>query len=472
MASLPQLNLSNIIFWITQKRWIIIALLVGIILYNVPTPSGLTDAGYHTLIIIIITLILIITEPIPLPGVAFLIIILEVYFGVADADSVAKSFMNDAVFFIMGSLTLAVAIVRQGWDTRIALMIIKFTGNNAYRIAFGFAFIAAILSSFIGEHTVVAILLPIGVTLLRFSAKDIKKIRNLSALILFSIAYGSLIGSIGTPSGGGRNVIMLSYWKSFGLSGLSYVEWMYLVYPLILIQLPIFMWISVKTFKPEKLLLDSGVRRLKAQVARSEMQPAKNIAALIIFFLVFLGWIFYSEEIGLGIIALTGVILYLVSGLVTWDDINRNVNWGVIILFGATLSLGAQIYNTGAATWLADKILLLTGQIMESIPILTDTFVVLITTILANIISSSATVAVLAPITLKLSGDPIYLGLLTAIASAFGYFTAVAAPACTIIYASGLIKAKDFLKIGWKMGLVSIITVIVYANVYWKIINM
>ena len=103
MASLPQLNLSNIIFWITQKRWIIIALLVGIILYNVPTPSGLTDAGYHTLIIIIITLILIITEPIPLPGVAFLIIILEVYFGVADADSVAKSFMNDAVFFIMGS---------------------------------------------------------------------------------------------------------------------------------------------------------------------------------------------------------------------------------------------------------------------------------------------------------------------------------------------------------------------------------
>ncbi len=472
MASVNRLDMSNIIFWFTQKRWILIALFVGIILYNIPAPSGLTNAGYNTLIIIVIALILIITEPIPLPGVAFLIIILEVYFGVADADSVAKSFMNDAVFFIMGSLMLAVAIVRQGWDTRIALMIIRFTGNNAYRIAFGLALIAAILSSFIGEHTVVAILLPIGVTLLRFSAKDIKKIGNLSALILFSIAYGSLIGSIGTPSGGGRNVIMLSYWKSFGISGLSYIEWMYLVYPLILIQLPIFMWISVKSFKPEKLLLDSGVRRLKAQVARSTIQPSKNIGALIIFFLVFLGWIFFSEEIGLGIIALTGVILYMVSGLVTWEDLNRNVNWGVIILFGATLSLGTQIYNTGAATWLADKILVFTGQLMESVPIFTDIFVVLMTTILANIISSSATVAVLAPITIKLSGDPIYIGLLTAIASAFGYFTAVAAPACTIIYASGLIKAKDFLKIGWKMGLASMITVVIYANVYWRFINM
>jgi len=363
MASVNRLDMSNIIFWFTQKRWILIALFVGIILYNIPAPSGLTNAGYNTLIIIVIALILIITEPIPLPGVAFLIIILEVYFGVADADSVAKSFMNDAVFFIMGSLMLAVAIVRQGWDTRIALMIIRFTGNNAYRIAFGLALIAAILSSFIGEHTVVAILLPIGVTLLRFSAKDIKKIGNLSALILFSIAYGSLIGSIGTPSGGGRNVIMLSYWKSFGISGLSYIEWMYLVYPLILIQLPIFMWISVKSFKPEKLLLDSGVRRLKAQVARSTIQPSKNIGALIIFFLVFLGWIFFSEEIGLGIIALTGVILYMVSGLVTWEDLNRNVNWGVIILFGATLSLGTQIYNTGAATWLADKILVFTRSV-------------------------------------------------------------------------------------------------------------
>ena len=49
----------------------------------------------------------------------------------------------------------------------------------------------------------------------------------------------------------------------------------------------------------------------------------------------------------------------------------------------------------------------------------------------------------------------------------FGYFTVIAAPASTIIYSSGLIQAKDFLKVGWKVGIFSMITSILYANTYW-----
>jgi sodium-dependent dicarboxylate transporter 2/3/5 len=68
---------------------------------------------------------------------------------------------------------------------------------------------------------------------------------------------------------------------------------------------------------------------------------------------------------------------------------------------------------------------------------------------------------------MNIGSDPLHMGLVTAIASAFGYFTAVAAPACTIVYSSGMVKAKDFLKVGWKMGLVSILLLVIYANTYW-----
>ena len=100
-----------------------------------------------------------------------------------------------------------------------------------------------------------------------------------------------------------------------------------------------------------------------------------------------------------------------------------------------------------------------------------DGIVVVMTTTLANVLSSSATVAVLGPITLNLIEDQIHIGLVTAIASAFGYFTAVAAPACTIVYSSGLVNAKDFLKVGWKAGILSMILLIIYANTYWLLIN-
>ena len=217
MLGFSNQSLINFLFWVTQKKWFLFTVALGIILLLLPTPSGISLPAYRTMIIVVTALILIITEPIPLPGIALYILVMEVYLGIGSPNEIASSFMNDAVFFIMGSLMLAVAIVKQGWDARIALGIIKLTGNKTRNIVFGFTAISAIFSSFIGEHTVAAIMLPIAMTLIRFTSQDQNKVRNLSALLLFSIAYGALIVSIGTPSGGGRNVIMLNYLQDYNL---------------------------------------------------------------------------------------------------------------------------------------------------------------------------------------------------------------------------------------------------------------
>lgn len=468
MPLLTNKVLTEILYWVTRKKWLILAFGISIILFYVPSPEGLSSEGHRTLIIAVTALILIVGEVISLPAVGILIIVMEVLLGLDSPDGVASSFMNDAVFFIMGSLMLAVAFVKQGWDSRIALGIIRITGNRTRNIVFGFVTMSALLSSFIGEHTVAALMLPLAMTLIRNTSKDQKRVRELSALLLLSIAYGALIGSIGTPSGGGRNAILITYLQFFDVS-ISYVDWMKMVYPLVLIQIPILTILLLTSFKPEYKRLDSGVRKLVVQVAKSGRMTTQATMAIVIFLLVFAGWIFLSETFGLGTIALAGVFLYLVTGLVRWEDINRNTHWGVIILFGSTISLGSYIKSTGAALWLANHLVNIAGSVLETFPILTDALIVGLTATLANILSSSATVAVLSPITLNMTSDPLHAGIVTAIASSFGYFTAVAAPACTIVYSSGMVHAKDFLKAGWKVGLVSIILLLIYVNTYWVI---
>lgn len=470
MLGFSNLSLSNFLFWATQKRWFIYAILIGFILFLLPQPTELSQKGFTSIVILITTLILIIKEPIPLPAIAIYILLAQIYGGVDSADGIAKAFMNDAVFFIMGSLMLAVVIIRQGWDSRIALGILKLTGNKTANIVFGFLSISAVLSSFIGEHTVAAIMLPIGMTLIRFTSSDTEKVKNLAAAILFSIAYGCLIGSAGTPSGGGRNVIMINYFNQSGMS-ISYFEWMIKIYPFVIIQIPIVAWIIINTFKPEYKILDSSIRKLVIKVAKSRSMTGRNTVTVIIFILVFLGYFFFSERFGLGTIALTGVFLYILGGFVRWNDLSRHTHWGVIILFGATISLGTSIRSTGAALWLADQVIMLFGSMMDTFPFFSDLIVIMITAAMTNILSSSATVAVLGPITMNLIPDMMHIGLVTAISSAFGYFTAVAAPACTIVYSSGMLKPKDFLKIGWRIGFVSIFLLIVYVNTYWVIIN-
>lgn len=303
--------LTTSLFWIRQKRWFLIAVLLGAAMFwLIPRPEALSSSGFNTITILSIALILIITEPLPLPAVAMLIIFMQVVFGISEANEVASAFMNDAVFFIMGSLMLAVAIVHQGLDKRLALGVIKLTGNRTWRIVAGFTIIAALLSSFIGEHTVTAMMMPVGLTLVRYSSQDPRKVLGLSAVLMFSIAYGATIGSIGTPSGGGRNAIMLNYWSEFGFGGINYLTWMKYVYPMVLIEIPLTVMILLWTFKPEQRSLDSAVRKLAVDVARAGKIRGREITAIILFLLVFLGWIFLSERVGLGMIAIMGVFLY------------------------------------------------------------------------------------------------------------------------------------------------------------------
>ena len=471
MLILSERSISNFLYWVTRKKWLILSFLLSLTLFYLPTPEGLSSEGHRIIIIVLVALILIMSESIPLPAVAILILIMEVVLGVDTADGVASSFMSDAVFFIMGSLMLAVSIVYQGLDKRLALIVLNFTGNKTWRIVLGFMFFSAILSSFIGEHTVAAMMLPVALSLIKNVGMNKIRSSNLSTILLFSIAYGAAIGSVGTPSGGGRNAIMIGYLSEFGLGKLSYLTWMKFAYPLLLIEVPIATFILWFTFKPSQKIMDSAVRKLKVQVAKSDDLNGQQKLAIGVFVFVFFSWIFLSPYIGLGIVALIGVFLYLSFGLIDWSEINRNTNWGVILLFGAAISLGIQMKETGAAFWLAEKALLYIGVVFQNENIGRWFITVVMTGILTNILSSAATLAVLGPIVLDMGGNPLVTGISTSIASAFSYLTIVASPTCMIIHSTGLIRSRDYLKAGWKLFIMSVVLLMLISKYYWPLIQ-
>ncbi|MDC1000808.1 SLC13 family permease, partial [Candidatus Marinimicrobia bacterium] len=228
---------SSMLYWFSQKKWFVFSVLLAIFLLNLSTPIGLTVPGYHSLIILLMVFTLVTFEPIPFPAIALLTLVLQVLLGVAPPDVVAASFMNDAVLFVMGSLMFAIAIVHQGLDIRLAKVIIRLFGKSKRLFLAGLMTISAILSSFLGEHTIIAIMLPIGLSVVKNIDTKQTDGRNAVLLTLFSVAYGTIIGSIGTPSGGARNVIMINYLQEFSSIHIDYWEWMKHAYPILIIQL-------------------------------------------------------------------------------------------------------------------------------------------------------------------------------------------------------------------------------------------
>ena len=78
--------------------------------------------------------------------------------------------------------------------------IIKVFGKSKRMFLAGLMTISAVLSSFLGEHTVIAIMLPIGLSVIKNIDTQQADGKNAVLLTLFSIAYGTIIGSIGTLS--------------------------------------------------------------------------------------------------------------------------------------------------------------------------------------------------------------------------------------------------------------------------------
>ncbi|MPZ57657.1 MAG: DASS family sodium-coupled anion symporter [Rhizobiales bacterium] len=459
-------------------------MLTGAGMLLLPPPGALGFHGWAVLTMVVVAVILFVTEPIPLPAVALLIVAGQVILLNLDSSAVAQSLMNDSVLFIMGSLMIAVALVKQKLDKRIAFLIVRLTGTKTFNVCLGISLLSGVLASFIGEHTVAAMMLPVALTLIRLTSDDPKQVRALAAVILFSICYGAAIGSIATPSGGARNAIMIGYWKSFFYDPnnpetarylIDYVKWMLYGYPLFLVQVPFVTLLLFMTFRPGQKHITRAVAKLRNQVEEEGPLRPSDYLTIAIFAAILLAWILASDKIGLGTVALLGAAAFLVAGLVRWEEISSGVNWGVVLLYAAMISLGVQMVETGAALWVARTFLGMLTSLDVNHGASLYAVLIALTTLVTNTMSTAAAIAVLGPIMLKLAGvvneSPLIIGFLTALASSFAYLTVVSAPACTIVYGSGYLRTTDFLAAGWKMVVLSSLVCIGAAVFYWPLLQ-
>ena len=466
--------MRSVLYWAIQRRWLLIAFLSGAFFLLLPLPAGLTPHGRQALVIALVTMILFVTEPVPLPAIALSIPVLQVLFGIDSPADVAHSFMNDSVFFILGSLMLAVGIVKQKVDRRLAVVIFRVTGPKVRHIVFGLIAVSAFLASLIGEHTVAAIMMPVVMSLIVHSSDGEHASPRLAALLLFSVAYSCAIAGVGTPSGGARNAIMIEYWSRLFDRRVSYLDWILYAYPMVILQAPMLALILLWRFKPEKADLSHAIRKLRAQVLWEGKMSGRDWLAVSIFGLTLFMWVSLSGRIGLGAPALIGVCLFLITGLVEWEDLNAGVNWGVFLIYASTISLGTAIDATGAASYVAGWFMRIASTVGLSSGAGLLAAVALLTVGVSSFISRAPALGILTPIVLAMALDTgtnvLAMGFTTAMASAFTYMTIIGSPANTIIFSSGRLQTRDYLRAGVWMTLASLVLLLLCSETYWRVI--
>ncbi|MBW1707560.1 MAG: DASS family sodium-coupled anion symporter [Deltaproteobacteria bacterium] len=427
------------------------------------------------------------TECIPLPGVAFCIGLILVFTGVVTRKQVAMLYWSDACWFIMGSLMFAAAFVKTGVDKRMCLMMFKKLATpKAKWVTLIFFIIISPLAAFISDHALAAMFLPIGMLLYQNSLTDeIPEDPELAKMLMIAIAMACNIGGPGAPSGGARNVIMMTYLNDMFGFDIGYFQWVTYCFPFILIMIPI-TWVVVNwRFKPKITSLAPAMKHLQKEIGKMGGWNKKQIWALIIFVIMVYGWftekVFYNMGIypvrlGIGVIAVAGAVAYLLAGVVNWRDYQERVDWGVVWLYAGAIIFGRTLDQTGAAYWLARSVIDALAPLgMDSgIPLMATSNG--LTAVLTNLMADGPAAAAVGPIALNMAGlvHPgttflPFMAMGTAIASSFAYCLIIGTPPNAIVYASGYLEPKDYLRVGIPMWFVANILIVLLTAVYWSV---
>lgn len=454
--------------------FLVLAFLILIIFYFLPTPEGLTHQGQVMIGILIMAAILWITEPIPLAVTGLLVIIIQPILQIREATDVFASFGNQAVFFLIGAFIIAGAIEKHGLHRRIALKFLHYFENNPRFFTLGIMITCAFLSFIMPEHGVAALFLPIIVSIL-IAMKIVPRQSNFGKISMLAVAYGCSIGSLGTLIGGARNPLTIELLAKHSPDlTVSFFEWMKIAMPVVLIALPL-VWLVLQLSFPIKIKdITAAKKEINSQVSiQGKISKNEIVVLLILGFTIFL-WIFFSQPqytsyYGLAVVAIIGSILLFVTKSITWRDVENRVPWGIILLYGGAITLGIGIQTTGAGEWIANSIFSMAGNN----PLIVILAMILFTVILTNIMSNVAAVAILLPIGLsiatKITGiSPQLAAMIIALSGGLAFMFVISTPGNAITYSSGYFSTKDLLKAGFVANIICIVVIFIVAIVYWK----
>ena len=412
---------------------------------------GLADKPAVAAGITMLTVIWWVTEALPIPATSLVPFALLPLFGIVDHKAISASLGSHVILLLMGAFMLSKAIEKSGTHQRLAVYMVRLVGvSSAKRLVLGFMLATAFLSMWISNTATTLIMLPIALAIL--AHVDNKK---LSVALILGIAYAASVGGIGTPIGTPPNVIFMGIYQEHTGTEFSFLSWMKIGVPVVLIAIPMMaLWLTRNVTLEQTIILpELGAWR------------KEESRTLWVFGLTALAWITRKEPfggwsdlinaplVGDSTVALFAVVMMFIvpngkgSRLLDWDSA-KTIPWGMLLLFAGGIAIAKGFVASGLSVILADWL-----TSLANLPaILMILSICLVVTYLTEITSNTATATLLMPIlavAATASGyDAAVFMIPAAMCASCAFMLPVATAPNAIAYGTGEITIQDMVKEG------------------------
>ena len=340
-----------------QSQWfgLISALLILIIMNFIPESDLLTRSGINTIGILLSTIILFITEPIPL-GVTCLTsaALLVIFKAAPNVSSALRGYTNPILFFVLASFGVSVAITKVPLSNRLLRMLIVFFGKNVKLILFAFMAASALLSSVISNVATTAVFIGLVLTFLNIYKNEADR-KQTGRAFMIGLPVASMIGGMLTPAGSSLNLMTLSFLEDLTGISVSFVQWMIVGVPIVLVILPLAWLVIIKVYGIVELP-EEVIKQFVASLKVPSKMNFQEKYVLILVLLMLFFWILSSwyAVFDITLVILVGFAFLFIPkyAVLTWDEFVESVSWPAFFLLGSIITIGNALITNGVSDWL------------------------------------------------------------------------------------------------------------------------
>ena len=426
------------------------------------------DPAIITLCVLAVAAFLFVTELIPLAVTAMAACTALGILGVLPAKQVYAGLSNSTVVLFGGMFVIGAAMFKTGLAEAIGLAVVRKAGTKEVPLMGAIMLVTIILSSVSSNTGTVACLMPVVIGIAQ--AANIPASKELMPLAV-AANVGGTITMIGTPP----NVIVTGALSAAGLPSFGFFEFALIGVPLSVIVLAYMLTIGRKTIpiKSAGAMDAAAVEAAKKEAGASDDNAPKSKTKMWISGLILLGVVaamaLNLKTVPLQTAAVTGAILCVITGCLKEKEAYAGIDWVTIFLFAGMLSVATAMDKTGAGKLIADTVVGMMGD--HPNPIVLCAVLYLISNVLTQFMSNTASAALLAPIGISIAqsigADPKPVLMAIGIAASMAYATPMATPPNTLVLGPGGFSFNDYVKVGVPLCIITFIVSVIIIPIFW-----
>lgn len=417
-----------------------------------------------SLVVLGLTLVLYLTEWLPLGITAVGACVAMALLGVVEFPVAFSGFSSDVVFLVGGMIVVGAALVESGASQLLGEALLKRAGASERGLLAVAILVAGVLSAFLNNTTVTAMFIPV---IMGMAVSSQGRIRP--ANLLMTVAFASSAGGMMTLVGSTPPLIVQGVLDKAGLRPFGFFEFAWVGAPLLLLLLvysllfghPVTQWIMSRRGPGAAEAWLAGTANPQAPRSKAKIAISSGIMLLCV-------GLFASGAIPIGLTAMLGAVLVIVTGCISDREAYRRMDWNTVFVLAGSMGIAAALDKSGGGRLLADLVLRSLGPAVSPFTVLAALSGLGL--VLTQVTSNTAVTAMLAPIALFLSRElgvsphPMMMAVATTCAAAFA--TPVATPPNTLVLTAGY-RFRDYVLVGGLLTLLSYGVVLLVVPLVW-----